>query len=84
MREILIAVAVLGEKNLTRITAASPYSKAMVQSFAKIVATKDPSRTYYVVTVDKATWGSRRKDPILIWHVGEGVEHAEGWWVEAD
>jgi len=80
----LIAVAVAGPQRLTRITVALPRSAETLERFARAVARKQPGRIYYVVAVDEATWGSRRKDVLYTWHVGEGFAHEEGWWVEWD
>ena len=78
----LVAVAVSGKKNLTRITSARPLSEKTLEDFAKLVAGKRAGRIYYVVAVDEATWGQRQKVVLLRWHVGEGLTHKEGWWVE--
>lgn len=77
----LIAVAVAGPQRLTRVTQAWPHSAETLEHFARAVAGKEPGRTYYVVEVDEATWGQRRKDVLYSWHVGEGFAHEEGWWV---
>lgn len=80
----LVAVAVAGPKNLTRISRmALPLTEKVLEQFARLVARKEPDRIYYIVAVDEATWGTRKKEVLYQWHVGEGFEHKDGWWVEA-
>lgn len=78
----MIAVAVVGPRNMTRVTQALPHSRESLERFAEAVAGKEPGREYYVVSVDEATWGQRRKERLYRWHVGEGFRHDEGWWVD--
>lgn len=77
----LYAVVVLGSRNLTRISVAYPMSTNLMSAFAKVVAGKAPGRSYYIAEVDHATWGSRQKEIVYTWHVGEGFKHSDGWWV---
>ena len=79
----MIAVAVAGNKNLTRITGIRPLCGQTLDSFAGSVAQKEAGRLYYVVECGER--GSQRKkgDPLYVWHVGDGFQHADGWWVEA-
>jgi hypothetical protein len=78
----MIAVVVSGPKNLTRISGAVPHSQKALDTFAALVAAKEPGRHYYVAAVDEQTWGTRRKELMYSWHVGEGFTHDQGWWVD--
>lgn len=81
-RTTLIAVATLGQKNMTRVTAAHDLSDANLDRLAQVVAKKNPNKTYYVVEVTGRTWAKKAgSDPLYVWHVGEGFTHAQGWWV---
>lgn len=78
------AVAVMGRRNFTRITPAYPMNDALLDSFAARVAKSSPKATYYIVEVDLITHGRRWKYPVYRWHVGEGFEHKEGWWITVE
>lgn len=78
----LVAAFIVGEQNVTRITTAGPLNDATLDRLARYVATGKPWRTYYVMLVEDRLWKKRRgHDPLYVWHVGEGFEHADGWWV---
>ncbi len=85
MSKVMIAVAVAGDKNLTRITNIRPLCDGTMDQFAKIVARKQPDRLYYIVEVSERSRAQRKKgDPLYVWHVGDGFEHASGWWTEME
>ena len=85
--DLLVAVAVLGEQNLSRISSAHrlPHVVTQVEQALEwashIVARKQPGRIYYIVEVYERTWKKKPGDPLYVWHVGDGFEHHEGWWV---
>ncbi len=81
--ETMIAVAVAGDKNLTRITGIRPLCSQTLDSFARSVAQKEAGRLYYVVEHSERGRQRKKGDPLYVWHVGDGFEHADGWWVEA-
>jgi hypothetical protein len=80
----LVAVAVAGNKNLTKITGVRPLSDETLTSFAKSVARREPGRIYYVVECSERGYQRKKGDPIYTWHVGDGFDHTEGWWTETD
>ena len=82
MSKVMIAVAVAGDKNLTRITNIRPLCDGTMDQFAKIVARKQSDRSYYIVEVSERGAQRKKGDPLYAWHVGEGLEHASGWWIE--
>lgn len=84
-RSELVAVVVVGKRNVTRITMARPLTKESLDSFARIIAKKAPDRTYLVVPISDTKHGLRQtpnREPYYRWHVGEGFEHHEGWWID--
>ncbi len=82
MSKVMIAVAVAGDKNLTRITNIRLLCDGTMDQFAKIVARKQPGRSYYLVEVSERGAQRKKGDPLYVWHVIEGFEHASGWWIE--
>jgi hypothetical protein len=83
MRKLAYAVAVLGPENLTRISTIYDHlNTETVERMAAVVRRKKPGRAYYIVQVDPSTGGSNWKEQLMVWNVGEGFTHAEGWWVE--
>lgn len=80
----LVAVVVQGEQNDTRITYPQELNQAALDGLARLVAKKDPTRIYYVVAMTKRRRGFAKGDVLYVWHVGEGFEHHEGWWIDAD
>jgi hypothetical protein len=78
----MVAVAVDGDRNLTRITGIRPLCDATLESFAKAVARRTPDRNYYVVEFSERGTQRKKGDPLYFWHVGDGFYHAAGWWTE--
>lgn len=83
-RSPMVAVAVAGDRNLTRISGSQPLSDRTLASFARTVAGKAPGKLYYVVEVSERGRQRKKGDPLYVWHVGEGFHHAEGWWTDAE
>ncbi len=84
MAKNLVAVVVVGDTNMTRVTVPEALSQRALDSFARQVAGKEAGRTYYVVPISDTRRGWKQtpgRDPLYVWHVGDGFEHAEGWWV---
>jgi len=80
----MVAVAVAGGKNLTRITSLRPLTDETLASFARTVAKKAPGRSYHVVEFSERGAQRKKGDPLYTWHVGEGFEHGDGWWTETE
>jgi hypothetical protein len=79
-----IAIVVAGQKNLTKITGNRDLTENTLESFRKVVIRKDPSRSYYIFECFPSGAQKKKKGAALYaWHVGEGFEHSEGWWVDA-
>lgn len=78
----MVAIAVAGDRNLTRITGLRQLSDATLDSFARAVAGKEPGRLYYVVECSERGRQRKKGDPLYVWHVGDGFRHANGWWTE--
>lgn len=79
-----VAVVVLGDAQLTRVTRPQPLSQATLDSFARQVGDKAPGRTYFVVDMSDTARGWKRTrghDPLYVWWVGEGFSHDQGWWI---
>ncbi len=83
-RDTMVAVAVAGPSNLTKITGIKPLSDETLASFARTVARKEPGRLYYVVECSEHGAQRKKGDPLYSWHVGDGFEHADGWWTETE
>lgn len=78
----LIALAVVGKRNITRISAPREMSSDQLDLFARTVATKkNASKSYYVVEILGGKL-PRKGEVLYTWHVGDGMSHADGWWVE--
>jgi len=80
----MIAVAVAGEKNLTRITGIRQLCDVTLDSFAKLVARKEPGRLYCVIECSERGAQRKKGEPLYAWHVGDGFEHKDGWWTETE
>lgn len=80
----LVAVVVRGEQNDTRITYPQELTQAALNGLACFVAGKDPTRTYYVMSITKQGYRFVKHNVLYVWHVGDGFEHHEGWWIDAD
>lgn len=80
----MIAVAVVGERNVTKITGIRPLCDETLAQFAKTVAGKAPGRTYYIYECSERGAQNKKGDPLYVWHVGDGFEHADGWWTETE
>jgi len=80
----MVALAVVGAKNLTKITGIRPLCDATLDSFAKSVARREPGRLYYVVECSERGAQRKKGEPLYAWHVGDGFQHAEGWWTETE
>lgn len=80
----MVAVYVVGEENLTRITGIRPLCNETLGSFAKVAASRQPGRLYYVVECSERGAQRRKGDPLYAWHVGDGFDHAAGWWTETE
>jgi hypothetical protein len=81
-QETLVAVAVQGDRNFTRITSPAELNDATLDKLAQVVARKAPGRVYQLVRIlNRKQW--EKGDTLFTWHVGEGFEHSEGWWVRA-
>ena len=83
-KNTMVAVAVAGEHNLTKITNLRPLNDETLASFARAVAGRAPDRTYYVFECSERGMQRKKGDPLYVWHVGDGFRHAEGWWVETE
>lgn len=79
MRKHRIAAARVGDKNTTIVTPHLDNTRENWERLAKQVARKEPA-FYYLFEVSAVT-GKKIGDPIAYWHVSEGFQHAEGWWV---
>ena len=77
-----IALFTVGAERFTRLTSGRPNTEATLESMARIVAGKNPNKSYYVFEVRDSDW-NRRRVPLYVWHVGEGFAHEDGWWVDA-
>jgi hypothetical protein len=80
------AVFVDGDKNTTRVTdpvrCEAGGFEAALEVLAGRVRGKTPGRCYDVYHVRDTRRGLKRAgSPLYTWHVGEGFEHHEGWWV---
>ena len=73
---MMVHAAVMGPKNMTTLGVAQPLTEEGLDSLARHVASKKPGRRYYVVTA------TTPKHILFKWHVGEGMDHKDGWWVE--
>jgi hypothetical protein len=80
----LVAVVVSGDRNDTRITYPTELTQSGLDWLAQVVAEKDPSRIYNVVAITKRRRGFAKGDVLYQWHVGEGFEHHEGWWIDVE
>ena len=80
----MVAVAAAGERNLTKITGIRPLSDETLDSFARTVARRAPGRLYYIVECSERGAQRKKGDPLYVWHVGDGFEHAAGWWTETE
>lgn len=80
----MIAVAVAGTRNLTKITGLRPLCSETLDSFARTVAKKEAGKLYYIVECSERGAQRKKGDPLYVWHVGEGFQHAEGWWTETE
>lgn len=72
----MVYLAVQGPKNITTLGAMQPLSQESLDGLARFAASKKPGRRYYVVTATSP------KQILYRWHVGEGMSHEEGWWVD--
>lgn len=72
----MVHLAVQGPKNITTIGIALPEGDEALDRFAGMVADRKPGKRYYIVTA------TTPKQILYRWHVGEGMEHKDGWWVE--
>lgn len=81
-----IAVFVDGDKNTTRVTVPHDFNEAGLESLARHIRRKAPGRDYDVHYVKDTRRGIKRSGdtPLYTWHVGDGFEHHEGWWISTD
>lgn len=84
MANTQIAVVVAGSRNLTRITGLRLFYTGALEDLAKVVARKEPGKTYYIQEFSATGMQRKKGDPLYVWHVGDGFEHSEGWWVETE
>jgi len=80
----MVAVAVVGEKNTTKITGLRPLCDETLAAFAKSVARRPAGRTYYIFECSERGAQNKKGAPLYVWHVGDGFEHTEGWWAETE
>jgi hypothetical protein len=83
-RETLVAVGVVGPRNITCVGPIRVLCDMTLDLFAKSVKKKRPGLTYYIYEYSEGIAQRRKHDPLYVWHVGEGHSHSEGWWVETD
>jgi len=74
--QVMVHLAVQGPKNMTTIGVALPEGDEALDRFAGMVADRKPGKRYYVVTA------TTPKQILYRWHIGEGMEHKDGWWIE--
>lgn len=86
---MLVAVVVerTGSSQATRITSSAgcELNEGTLAAFAEVVRGKAPDGTYSVVELKPSATGRQRPRigfTCYKWHVGEGFEHKEGWWVD--
>jgi len=73
---MMVHLAVQGPKNMTTIGVALPEGDEALDRFAGMVADRKPGKRYYVVTA------TTPKQILYRWHIGEEMEHKDGWWIE--
>ena len=47
----------------------------------RAVRGKNPERDYYVIEIREGLRRPIKGERLYKWHVGEGFDHKEGWWV---
>lgn len=78
-----IAAFHVGVQNETRVTGVYSLSQEALDALARSVARKCPGHYYVAEVSGKMQRRNARLGPLYTWHVGDGFEHADGWWVEA-